>query len=137
MKKLLVAVMTVVAIITTASLSAQTSAEQIASIQKLSADDALKQLTSIYKQAVKSPETVIKEDLKKRVITITTTTKDRALNDTLNDVTLKKMYLSQITKDKEQNKVFKALFTQSKATLILTFTGSNKSVSCSISAADF
>lgn len=134
MKKIAIAIVAVIALLANVNLSAQNVDDQIAQIKQQPADTIFATYVSITRNAVDKDSTV-KSDLKTRTITVTTV-KKQEIADSITGDTIKQMYLKGL-KGAEHGKLFKAMFERGNFKMILIFTGTNRTVSTTISASDF
>ena len=134
MKKIAIAIVAVIALLANVNLTAQSVDDQIAQIKQQPADTIFATYVSITRNAVDKDSTV-KSDLKTRTITVTTV-KKQEIADSITGDTIKQMYLKGL-KGAEHGKLFKAMFERGNFKMILIFTGTNRTVSTTISASDF
>ncbi len=137
MKKIAIAIVAVIALLANVNLSAQSVDDQIAQINAMDRDVVFNMLamTIQHSPLSKEPNIRINSDQRSRTITITIRLDKEIGNKTAAQV--RSIMLKGLAgNSKDQKRLTKAVFTRSQVTVIYKVVGNDKTLSCTLTAAD-
>lgn len=138
MKKIAIAIVAVIALLANVNLSAQSVDDQIAQINAMDRDAVLNFMVEGMKQSPlsKEPNIRINSDQRSRTITITIRL-DQEIGNKATAAQLKSVMLKELVgNSKDQKRLAKAVLTRGQVTVIYKVVGNDKTLSCTLTAAD-